>query len=1213
MRGTSVPAAAVESEQPRAHSEYTIGWVCALPKEMTAAVAMLDAEHPNLDIPVNDQNVYTLGSIGKHNIVIACLPKGIIGTCSAAVVATQMVNTFPNIKFGLMVGIGGGIPPQVRLGDVVVGTPSGEYPGVVQWDLGKATESKGDGGGLQRTGALNHPPRSLLAALSKLGTDHERYGSNIPQYLAKLGKKYPKLATKYLRSELLKDLAFKKTARHVDRSTAIAEGIVDPDEDDDEEEEGEEEDSCRFCDKTQTLKNNNKEMRVHYGLIASGNQVIKNAEFRNEISKSLGGVLCLEMEAAGLLNAFPCLVIRGICDYADAHKNKAWQEHAAAVAAAFAKELLGYVQGPQVDQELSVRDILDELSPTVSRIDENVKSVKRRLDKEEDRQIFRWLTETDYGNIQDDKISQRTEGTGGWVLKSAEFLEWYRDYMQTLFCPGDPGTGKSIITAIIVDWLLDRKNHENGDIGVAYIYFDYKRPDEQKVEKCLASLLRQLTQRSSEIPSILKEFYQRYQDDGRRPKIDEYLQALSSVATLYSKVFIVVDALDECQLDARQELLTRLFEFQLKSRANVFATSRHIHDIEARFTGPALEITGSKYDLQKYLEANLPSLQGMLEKESQLWEEIKRKIIGEANGVFLLVRLRLDSFKGFVTKNEVRRALREDSKGSRGIYDKTYDEVMDRIKCQREPSPEHAIRALSWITGAKRQLTISEFQHAFAIQVGQSSLDKDDIPDLGGLTFACCGLIAVDKQSNIIRLVHYTAQEYLMKEKRLPDMEKMIAENCITYLAYDLFRDQGVSPTTEAFDERFQSNPLYNYAADFWGYHVRTASIEDKSSTLGFLKSETAVSACSQALRGFHISRWTWMHLCAYFGMESSIRAMQPSKEVLGTKDDYNRTPLSLAAERGHQAVVQLLVEAKVNLDTKDSRYGQTPLSLAAEEGHQAVVQLLIEAKADVEAEDNSNRTPLSWAAENGHQAVAQLLVEAKANLEAKDSEYGRMPLLLAAEKGHQAVVQLLIKAGADLEGKDSECGLTPLLWAAANGHQAVAQLLVEAKANLEAKDSGYGRTPLSLAAEEGHQAVVQLLIEAKADVKAEDNYNRTPLLFAAKNGHQVVVQLLVEAKANLDTKDSRYGQTPLSLAAENGHQAVVQLLVEAGADLEANDNHNRTPLSWAVVNNHKTVMQLLSEAKDNQQKRHVAPPRTTLYQPAWLYRLLDYCRWRAC
>jgi len=172
--------------ETKVHGDYNVGWICALPKEQTAATAMLDKRYGNLPKPPHDSNTYTLGSIGQHNVVIACLPKGKYGTNSAANVATLMIGTFPSIKVGLMVGIGGGIPPKVRLGDVVVSTPGGPFPGVVQWDMGKAKQS----GKVERTGALNNPPNALLSALGTLETEHDLTGSRIPDYLDELKQKY---------------------------------------------------------------------------------------------------------------------------------------------------------------------------------------------------------------------------------------------------------------------------------------------------------------------------------------------------------------------------------------------------------------------------------------------------------------------------------------------------------------------------------------------------------------------------------------------------------------------------------------------------------------------------------------------------------------------------------------------------------------------------------------------------------------------------------------------------------------------------------------------------------------------------------------------------------------------------------------------------------------------------------------------------------------
>src|ERR1700761_17531 len=146
--------------------DYTVGWICALPVELAAAQEMLDEEYGDLKQDEHDENIYSLGRIGEHNVVIVCLPAGLIGNNPAAVVATQMRATFKSLRFGLMVGIGGGVPSaetDIRLGDVVVSQPYKGHGGVIQYDFGKATPS-----GFERTGFLNSPPKILLGAVSKL-------------------------------------------------------------------------------------------------------------------------------------------------------------------------------------------------------------------------------------------------------------------------------------------------------------------------------------------------------------------------------------------------------------------------------------------------------------------------------------------------------------------------------------------------------------------------------------------------------------------------------------------------------------------------------------------------------------------------------------------------------------------------------------------------------------------------------------------------------------------------------------------------------------------------------------------------------------------------------------------------------------------------------------------------------------------------------------
>jgi nucleoside phosphorylase len=283
-----------------------------LPDEFTAAQEMLDEEHQDLPSIGNDSNVYTLGCIGEHNVVLACLPAGQTGTNSAAAVALQMKATFQAIRFGLMVGIGGGVPSEeadIRLGDIVVSLPGKGHGGVVQFDFGKTTP-----GIFERTGFLNAPPPMLLAAVSKLRSNQDRGKDGLSQHLSKLSR-----IQKFCRDMAGSDVLFEAQYNHVGGNNCA---------------------SCVDSQQVQRKERGNHNPVVHYGTIASGNQVMRDGRVRDQISSEFGGVLCFEMEASGLMNSLPCLVIRGICDYADSHKNKRWQPYAAGTAAAYAKALL---------------------------------------------------------------------------------------------------------------------------------------------------------------------------------------------------------------------------------------------------------------------------------------------------------------------------------------------------------------------------------------------------------------------------------------------------------------------------------------------------------------------------------------------------------------------------------------------------------------------------------------------------------------------------------------------------------------------------------------------------------------------------------------------------------------------------------------------------------------------------------------------------------
>ncbi|KAF4458055.1 hypothetical protein F53441_130 [Fusarium austroafricanum] len=288
------------------YDQYTIAWICALPIEMAAALAMLDQVHKDLPSLGNDTNTYKLGSIeSNHNIVIACLPR--YGTNHASNVLTNLVRTFPSVRLGLMVGIGGGAPgtADIRLGDVVVGTF------VTQYDLGKTT---GDGD-VQSTATPKIPHQLLSTAVSSLQAKHERGAGDFNHIL----KDRVRTLAAYGRPDSADNL-FHSGYEHTPSGSS----------------------GCGQCDTSKVLmrsQRSSSDPMIHYGGIASGNQVMRSAKQRDRIAKQLD-IMCFEMEAAGLMDILPCLPIRGICDYSDSHKSKEWQRYAAATAAAYTRELL---------------------------------------------------------------------------------------------------------------------------------------------------------------------------------------------------------------------------------------------------------------------------------------------------------------------------------------------------------------------------------------------------------------------------------------------------------------------------------------------------------------------------------------------------------------------------------------------------------------------------------------------------------------------------------------------------------------------------------------------------------------------------------------------------------------------------------------------------------------------------------------------------------
>jgi hypothetical protein len=261
----------------------------------------------------------------------------------------------------------------------------------------------------------------------------------------------------------------------------------------------------------------------------------------------------------------------------------------------------------------------------------------RRERHEEDQDILDWLTPINYARQQHDFISRRQAGTGQWLLDSAEFQALLDANKQTLFCPGIPGAGKTILTSIVIEDLNTRFQTDSS-IGIAYLYCNFKRSYEQKLEDLLLSLLKQLAQGRLLTPDAVRSLYDRHKCQQTRPSIDEISNALHFVISSFSKVFIVIDALDECQINdrCRPRLISEIFNLQAKCGANLFATSRLIPEITDKFkSGAWLEIRASDDDLRRYLDGHMERLPKCVSRSPDLQENIKDIIVRTVNGMYV--------------------------------------------------------------------------------------------------------------------------------------------------------------------------------------------------------------------------------------------------------------------------------------------------------------------------------------------------------------------------------------------------------------------------------------------------------------------------------------------------------------------------------------------------------------------------------------------------
>ncbi|KAN0077872.1 hypothetical protein V8E54_006176 [Elaphomyces granulatus] len=1237
---------------PRDRRDFEIAIICALPLEASVVGACFDEQwdHQIYGKGPSDSNAYSTGVIGHHNVVLVHMPN--MGKVAAATAAACLRASFEGIKLALVVGICGAAPfgkqqsKDILLGDVVISE------GLIQYDLGRQFPNNAFVRKDTPRDNLPRPGPNLRAALAKLQTEQGRSWLE-NKTLENLGILRQRLSdgdvVKY--PGMIEDRLFKSTYQHKHHNPLEC-AICANDDGRDGVCGKAIEMSCQQlkCDerelvlRTRLVQSSNPV--IHFGLVGSGDTVMKSGEDRDDIA-ARDGVIAFEMEGAGVWENFPgSLVIKGVCDYADSHKNKRWQGYAAATAAAVTKGFLenwgtGITHPPKPDPGRSAKEL----------------------------EILKRLHKSPYRDRKE-RNPDRIPGTCEWFVTHKLFRDWKESKSsRMLWVSADPGCGKSVLAKYLVDSvLLSTKSRTT-----CYFFFKDDFEDQRSIVCALCCILRQLFLQKRILLS--EKIFEQFEMDGEifTSSFNELWDAIISAAEDKNagEIICIFDAIDECEDRGRSQLMQALCKLYSTTRTKFnlkfLVTSRPYSGIRRGFQPlkipelPVIHLSGeSDVEMEKisreidiFINARVKNIGAQLSLRDDEQKLLLQELMRVPNRTYLWVYLTLDLIESDIdiSKTGIVKATSH--------FPKTVDEAYERI-LSRSRDFEEAKRLLHIIVAAERPLTLKEMSVALALRQNHRSygdLDpkpeerfRENVRDLCGLFVTIIDLK--------IYLLHQTAKEFLVQNSLTNDPEsvqsnfkwkdslrpqeshRILAETCIWHLLFEEFESHPLNVNTSMSD--YVDNHVFlDYSAKHWTVHFNKSHIEADAVIQSLLRiCDASSNSCMTWFRIYWANtptdfpeNFTTLMIASYFGLEAVVTHLLEIGDINLNSNDgtYRRTALSWAAGNGFDVIVKLLIKGpKVSLNSivklpfrkgakvkSADRYGRTALSYAAWNGHVATVKLLLRAGARVNSKDEIGGTPLSYAictghndvvelllkkgtqvdslddivkalllsaAEKGHEAVVELLLENGADIESKGDDK-LTPLLWAARKGHLVVVKLLLEKGADLESKGGQYSQTPLSWAAFCGHEAVVKLLLEKGASLESKNC-YGQIPLSLAAIDGHEAVVKLLLEKGANLESKGgHFSQTPLSLAAVNGHEAVVKLLLEKGANIESKDGRFSQTPLSWAAENGHEAVVKLLLEKGADLESEDHNRWTPLSWASRNGDKATVKLLEKAAKNLNK----------------------------
>ncbi|KAF3220107.1 hypothetical protein TWF106_006851 [Orbilia oligospora] len=1063
---------------PRDRSDFEIAIICALPLEASVVSELFDRRYDEKAYgkAQGDSNAYSTGVIGNHNVVLVHMPD--MGKVAAATAAACLHSSFQNIQLALTVGICGAAPfdPQsgkdIHIGDVVISE------GLIQYDLGR-----------------QYPNNTFM----RKDTPRDNLPRPRPKVRAVLATLKTKQGLYWLQNQLSEHLkAFPQKLSE----TAPHPGAIEDE---------------LFTNGSVTNPT------THFGLIASGDTVMKSAEDRDFII-SRDGVIAFEMEGAGASATTPTAI-----------KNKKWQDYAATTAAAVTKAFLEHWS-----TALKLIDVLITDTPRAPSSDARAReSEEERTRRAKEIEILKMLYRSPYLD-QKDRNLDRISGTCEWFVSHRLFKEWQeKKSTRTLWISADPGCGKSVLAKYLIDHVLPSTDLRT----TCYFFFKDDFEDQRSIIIALCCILHQLfTQK----PALLsKAIFERFQATGEefarsfRELWDALLCATDENA---GEIVCVLDAIDECEDGGRARLsqaLRELYSTSTKRCSNLkfLLTSRPYGEIRRGFRPldlpglPIIHLSGESDDEMKkisleidiFIKARVRNIGRQLRLRDDEEDLLLHELMRVPNRTYLWVRLTLDLVESDVNidKSKIVKITSN--------LPTTVDEAYERI-LSKSRNLEEAKKLLQIVVAAERPLTLEEMNLAMALALRDGHQSYDDVDLKPAERFReeirdLCGLIVTIVDSKIY-LLHQTVKEFLVpavnrsgdtenliqmknhykwKHSLRPlDSHSVLATICLQHLQFAEFgldpQDDLLTPSKDA-----KGYVFLDYSAKNWFTHIHEsqAGLEDTKTQWVRDRTKSILKLCDANTR--RCQTWFtlyWMStnmvfptnfdtflIVSYFGFTTAIGYLPESAGpgVNRRDDTYLRTALSWAAGNGFTHTVDRLISInntwwgaiiseRVDINAID-KHGRTPLVYAVWNRHISIVELLLNAGARVDIEDDVGGTPLSYAICSGNDDLAKLLLKNGAEAESKESIV-RTLLFASVKKGDRDVVELLFETNiADPNVKDRE-GRTLLLWATVHNHKAVINSLVKAGARLDYKDVDR-YILLYRAVWEGNESAVEGLFEA--------------------------------------------------------------------------------------------------------------------------------------